>query len=264
MSLRILCLHAHPDDAEILAGGTLALLAARGHKVIIASMTAGDCGSDTRPAEEISDIRRTEAARAAAMIGAEYFCLGFHDLVIFHDDSSRRRVTAALRKHRADIVLTASPQDYHCDHEATSLLVRDACFACSVPNYGTAAFVPAPPLPRIPHLYFVDPIDGVDRDGRPQTPQFVVEVGSVMETKKRMLASHESQRAWLQRLHRIDDYIEQMAAWNRKRGDLAGVEFGEGFRHYTGHPWPTEPVLEEALGGELVRTIGPIADTTRR
>jgi len=253
MSLRILCLHAHPDDAEILAGGTLALLAERGHKVIIASMTAGDCGSDTRRPEEISDIRRTEAARAAAMIGAEYVCLGFHDLMIFQDDAARRRVTAALRKHRADIILTASPRDYHCDHEATSLLVRDACFACSAPNYGTAAFGPAPALTQIPHLYFVDPIEGVDRDGVPQPPQFVVDVGSVMETKKRMLASHESQRAWLQRQHRIDDYIDQMEQWSAKRGALAGLAFGEGFRHYTGHPWPCEPVLEEALGTELAK-----------
>ena len=254
MSLRILCLHAHPDDAEILAGGTLALLAERGHRVAIASMTAGDCGSDSHRPEEISDIRRTEAAKAAALIGAEYHCLGFHDLVIFNDDSSRRRVTAALRKHRPDIILTASPLDYHCDHESTSLLVRDACFACSAPNYGTAAFGPGPSLPRIPHLYFVDPIEGVDRDGRPQTPHFVVNVGAMMEMKKRMLASHESQRAWLQRQHGIDDYIVQMTEWTRNRGALAGLEFGEGFRHYTGHPWPSEPVLEEALGAEVVRT----------
>jgi len=39
---RVLSIHAHPDDAEILAGGTLALLAGRGHHITIATMTPGD------------------------------------------------------------------------------------------------------------------------------------------------------------------------------------------------------------------------------
>lgn len=251
MSLRVLCLHAHPDDPEILAAGTLALLAAAGHKVSIATMTAGDCGSDAHSPQEISDIRRSEAARSASIIGADYHCLGFHDMVIFNDDTSRRKVTAALRRHRPDIVLTASPLDYHADHEATSLLVRDACFAASVPNYGTAAFDPARSLPAIPHLYFVDPVGGVDRDGNPQIPHFAVDVSTVFETKRRMLSQHESQRAWLQRQHGMDDFLDQMTAWCRKRGALAGLEYGEGFRHYTAHPWPTAPLLEETLGATV-------------
>jgi N-acetylglucosamine malate deacetylase 1 len=253
MSKRILCLHAHPDDPEILAGGTLALLAAAGHKVLMVTMTSGDCGSDQHSADEISDIRRSEAARSAALIGADYFCLGFHDMVIFNDDASRRKVTAALRRHRPDIILTASPLDYHADHEATSILVRDACFAASAPNYGTASFDPSRALPAIPHLYFVDPVDGVDRDGRPQRPHFVVDVASVFDTKTRMLSQHESQRAWLKRQHSMDDFLEQMTIWCKQRGALAGIEYGEGFRHYTGHPWPADPALESLLGEALVK-----------
>jgi LmbE family N-acetylglucosaminyl deacetylase len=42
------------------------------------------------------------------------------------------RVTELIREAAPDIVLTGSPIDYHPDHEATSLLVRDACFATSV------------------------------------------------------------------------------------------------------------------------------------
>lgn len=165
MKKRILCLHAHPDDAEILAGGTLALLATRGHNVIIATMTAGDCGSVEYGPQEIARIRQSEAARAAAVIGAQYHWIGFADLAIFTDDPSRRRVTAALRRLRPDIVLTASPRDYHCDHEATSDLVTDACFGSSAPNYLTQAYDQAPALSAIPHLYYVDPAEGIDRDG---------------------------------------------------------------------------------------------------
>ncbi|MEO8028086.1 MAG: PIG-L family deacetylase, partial [Bryobacteraceae bacterium] len=43
--MRILAIHAHPDDCEILAGGALTQLSRRGHAVHIVTMTPGDCGS---------------------------------------------------------------------------------------------------------------------------------------------------------------------------------------------------------------------------
>src|SRR5690242_16416257 len=125
---RVLAIHAHPDDVEILAGGTLALLAERGHSVTIATMTPGDCGSAELGPEEIAAVRRKEAAASARLIGAEYVCVEFRDLAIFNDDASRRKVTAVLRRTRPDLILTSSPVDYLCDHEAASALVRDACF----------------------------------------------------------------------------------------------------------------------------------------
>lgn len=250
---RIVLIHAHPDDAEILAGGTLALLAERGHSLTIVTMTPGDCGSTERTPEEISAVRRAEARAAAALIGADYVCAEFRDLAIFSDDASRRRVTALLRRLRPDLVLTASPVDYMCDHEATSELVRDACFGAPAPNYDTSAWDPAPALEAIPHLYFVDPIGGVDRDGRLVLPDFVVDIGGLFETKRAMLARHESQRQWLLRHHGMDNYLETMEQWTRSRGRLAGCEFGEGFRLYKGHPYPQTPLLEELLGPERVR-----------
>ncbi len=254
---RILSIHAHPDDAEILAGGTLALLAARGHQVLIVTMTPGDCGSAELGPEEIAAIRREEAAHAAALIGAEYWCAEFRDLSIYTDDGSRRRVVEILRRARPDVVLTASPVDYLVDHETTSSLVRDACFGAPIRNYTTGAPQPAPPLDRIPHLYFMDPVGGVDRDGREVRPDFVVNVESVMEEKKLMLARHKSQREWLLKHHGIDDYLETMERWTRECGRRAGLEFGEGFRRYKGHPYPQTPLLEELLGSELVVRTAP-------
>lgn len=245
--MRIVCIHAHPDDAEFLAGGTLALLAQAGHKVVILTMTSGDCGSTALPPEEIADLRRLEAQRAAAVIGAEHHTLGFKDLSIFEDDSSRRRVTAALRRHRPDLVLTASPRDYHCDHEATSRLVTDACFGASAPNYHTQAFDQAPALPAIPHLYYVDPAEGIDREGNTVPADFFIDVGGVMEMKRKMLAAHASQREWLRRQHGMDDYLETMEEWTLSRGRLCGVEWAEGFRQYKGHAYPRTPLLQELL-----------------
>ena len=88
MTKRVLSIHAHPDDMEILAGGTLALLARMGHQITIVTMTPGDCGSAERGPDEIAAVRRNEAAHAAEVIGAEYFCAEFRDFSFFVD---RRR-----------------------------------------------------------------------------------------------------------------------------------------------------------------------------
>lgn len=207
-------------------------------------MTAGDCGSGIYGPDEISAIRRAEAAASAKLIGAEYRCAGFRDLAIFNNDASRRKVTGLLRDLRCEIVLTASPSDYLCDHEATSELVRDACFAASVPNYSA----PGPePTRKIPALYFLDPIEGTDRGGKTVVPDFTIDVASTFETKRAMLAQHESQRSWLKQQHGMDDYIAQMERWTRACGSRAGIIFGEGFRQYRVHPYPHEPVLQQAL-----------------
>ncbi len=166
-TVRVLALHAHPDDVEFQCAGTLALLREAGCAVTIATMTPGDCGSAEHDSEAIAEIRRGEARASAALIGADCVCLEFRDMAIFNDDDSRRRVTEALRRARPDIILTAPPVDYLCDHEMTSLLVRDACFAASCPNYATRQWEPAPPMTAIPHLYFVDALEGADREGKP-------------------------------------------------------------------------------------------------
>ena len=72
----------------------------------------------------------------------------------------------------------------------------------------------APVLPAIPHLYFLDPDEGRDREGRTVMPQFVVDVSPYIELKKSMLACHESQRKWLQKHHGMDNYIETMEEWS--------------------------------------------------
>jgi len=251
--VNILAIHAHPDDVEILGAGTLAQLAAAGHNITIVTMSPGDCGSDNHSQEEIAAIRRGEAARSAARIGAGYRCAEFRDMNIFSDDASRRRVTEILRQVAAELVITASPVDYLCDHEATSQLVRDACFAAIIPNYATGASNAAPPLRAIPHLYFMDPLGGVDREGRPVLPDFFVNVTAQMETKTAMLAEHASQREWLLRHHGIDNYLETMKAWTHENGRRAGVEYAEGFRRYKGHPYPESPLLEELPGVSVIR-----------
>jgi len=246
--ISVLALHAHPDDVEFQCAGTLALLRELGCHVTIATMTPGDCGSAEYDAEAISAIRREEARSSAALIGATYVCLEFRDLAIFNDDDSRRRVTEAIRRAAPSIILTAPPADYIADHEMTSLLVRDACFAASCPNYTTRQWEPAAPLEKIPHLYFVDPLEGTDRRGRPVPPDFLVDVSPVFPTKRDMLACHASQRNWLLRQHGIDEYLEIQARWGARRGAEVGVAQAEAFRQYRGHPYPQDNLLLHVLG----------------
>ena len=245
---KVLALHAHPDDIEFQCAGTLILLREAGCEVTIATMTPGDCGSAVHDAEAIAAIRREEARAAAAMIDARYICLEFRDLAIFNDDESRRRVTEVLRRVAPSIILTAPPSDYIADHEMTSLLVRDACFAASCPNYATRQWDPAVPLVEIPHLYFVHPVEGRDRDGREVPVDFRVDVSRVFDTKRQMLASHASQRDWLMRQHGIDEYLAMQERWGGLVGAEIGVAQAEAFRQYRGHPYPQDNLLLQLVG----------------
>jgi len=244
---RVLAIHAHPDDVEFQCAGTLLLLKERGCHITIATMTPGDCGSAEMDALRIAECRRAEAKKAADILGAECFCLEFRDLQIVHDNPSRKKVTEFIRRTRPDIVFTAPPTDYMADHEMTSRLVRDACFNASVPNYATEADDPAPPTLKIPHLYYMDPVQGMDGFGDPLPIGGLIDVSTVWDKKRAMLACHESQRNWLLRQHGIDEYLEMQARWSRRRGWEINVEFAEAFRQHRGHPYPHDDLLRSVL-----------------
>jgi N-acetylglucosamine malate deacetylase 1 len=245
----IVAVHAHPDDLEILAGGTLAYLASIGHAVTMVTATAGEGGSADLPPNETGRTRMAEATAAAGRIGAKYRCLGFPDLGVFNDDASRRKVTELLRETCPDVVITASPADYHPDHEAISVLVRDACFAAPVANYRTGT---AGALPGIPALYFTDAIGGRDRDGQKLKREFGVDIGRHYETKRAMVSDHRSQVSWVTRQHGIADFVDDMDAWTRKVGADFGVSHAEAFRQYRHPPYPREMKLQHLLGAALL------------
>jgi LmbE family N-acetylglucosaminyl deacetylase len=245
--ITVLAIHAHPDDIELQCAGTLLRLAQRGCKISLATMTPGDCGSAELPPEEIAAVRRAEAKQAADLIGADYTCLEFRDLSIVVDNESRRRVTEVIRRVRPAIVMTAPPVDYMSDHEMTSRLVRDACFNASCPNYVTQQWDPAPATTGIPHLYYVDAIQGIDYFGRPLPTDFIVDITMTFEKKNEMLACHESQRAWLRRQHGLDEYLDGCRRWSAARGKEIGVEYGEAFTQHRGHPYPHDDLLTKLL-----------------
>jgi len=251
-TVAVLALFAHPDDAEFLCAGTLLHLADRGAKVHLATMTAGDCGSAILPPAKISSIRRKEAARAAAMLGGEYTCLGQKDLLVLYDRPTISKVLELVRRVDPALVLTHSPTDYMVDHEITSRLCQSACFAACAPNFRTGVRRPAKPVRGIPHLYYTQPFADKDILGNEIAPNVLVDITATLERKEKMLACHESQRAWLkaqQEISQVDEPMRQMA---RRAGMFAGFTWGEGFRQHLGQGYPQNNLLGKLLGN-LVR-----------
>jgi LmbE family N-acetylglucosaminyl deacetylase len=244
----VLSVLAHPDDAEFLCAGTLIRLAQKGWNVHIATMTPGDCGSADLDAAIISAIRRAEGATAAAQIGANYHCLEERDLRVIYKESALEKVVRLMRQTRADLVLTHSPADYHLDHEMCSTLTRAAAFAAAVPNFQEAQGPVTQPLDRVPHLYYCDPLEGVDALGREIPPAFCIDISAVIDQKAHMLAAHASQRDWLLKHHGVDHYIDAMREWSQRRGREVGVAYAEGFRQHLGHSYPKNNWLVEVLG----------------
>lgn len=246
----VLSLGAHPDDAEFMCAGTLALLRERGWEVHIATFTPGDCGTVEYSREEISRIRKSEAARAVSLLGGHYHCLECDDAFIMYDRPTLLKAIALVRKVRPKIVFTLSPSDYMVDHEMSSRLTQSACFCCGIVNIETPR---AKPFEPIPHLYYTDAVEGKDKLGAEIAPGFVVDTSSVIDIKTKMLVCHESQRNWLLAHHGIDEYTDQMKKLGRKRGAAIGAEFGEGFRQHLGHAYPQDNLLKAELG-DLVHT----------
>ena len=260
----VLALMAHPDDAEFLCGGTLALLAQQGWSIHVATATAGDCGSSTLGPDEIAAIRRQEAASAARVLGGQYHCLERRDLQVRYDAETLVAACGLLRTVRPRLVITHSPSDYMLDHEQTSLVARAAAFNAPIPNAAAPPGYPAHtagnqpgalgarPLGAIPHLYYADPIEGKDYLGDPVLPRVLIDISTTLDTKLAMLACHASQREWLRSHHGVDDYLDSARRWGRERGALAGFAYAEGFRQHRGHAYPQDDLLTLTLPGRAI------------
>lgn len=235
---------AHPDDCEFTCAGTLALLHKNGWEVNIATMTAGDCGSKELDKAAISDIRKKEARKAVEILNGKYFCLEEEDVFILYERATILKTIELVRKVRPKIVFAPSPTDYMIDHEITSRLIQTACFAAGMPNIKTAD---GKAFDQIPYLYYVDPFEGKDKLGNVIKPSIIVDIGSTIETKKKMLACHESQKKWLKSYHGIDETLFSMKQFSLSRGKLIGRNYGEGFRMHMGHAFSRKNILKSEL-----------------
>lgn len=248
MSGSVVAVMAHPDDIEIHILGTLALLKDRGFDVHFVTVCRGDVGSKERSREETAAMRFKEAEASARLFGATYDNLGWDDLRAEYSMELKTRIVSTLRRHRADFVITHAREDYMADHEFTSMLAREACFAAPAPNWPTPDQEQCGPIHAIPEFYYADPTSQHDRDGEFVKMPIVVDVSSMMDRKEACLACHDSQRSWLRSQHGEDNYILSMREWSRVRGEQIGVAYGEGLRQHLGYPFPKSSKLIETLG----------------
>jgi LmbE family N-acetylglucosaminyl deacetylase len=184
--LRILVLGAHPDDADIKAGGTATRWRRLGHEVKFVSVTNGGAGHQTLRGEALVARRRAEAQAAGAVIGATYDVLDNPDGGLLPTLEARQQIIRLIRGFKPDLILTHRPNDYHPDHRYTAILVQDAAYLVTVP----AICPDTPHLERDPIiLYLSDDF----KKPMPFSADIVVDIGSEMETLVDMLHCHVSQ-----------------------------------------------------------------------
>lgn len=225
--MNILFAGAHPDDLEILCGGTIALCVEAGHEVWMAIATNGNVGSPDLDRDAIARIRKEEAARAAHTLGAKGFIwMNEEDEFLFEDKRTRLKWVDAIRRAQADVIVTHHPHDYHPDHTATSKGVTDARILSAVRLIETGH----PPLPQSPELFYMDSVAGLNFE-----PRIYTDISTVYEKKMEALRCHQSQNAWIASIFNHD--LTRLASLQSSfRGLQAGVAYAEAFLQPT--YWP--------------------------
>lgn len=218
--MNVLAVGAHPDDLEILCGGTLRRYVERGDHVVMCHASRGDRGALASTRDDVAAVRLTEARAAAELAGATHACLGFSDGEIDPSDAGQRTAVVDLvREHRPDVIITHAPGDYMGDHNAISQLVFECSFHATLPLLESARRAHDVVAP----LFYMDTLAGVGF-----TPTEYVDVTTTIDTKRAMLQAHASQGAWL-RDHDGIDVVADMVTAARYRGMQCGVAYAEGF-----------------------------------
>lgn len=233
--MKLMAIVAHPDDASIFCGGTLAKHSDRGDEIHITHMTRGEYGGmDEWNQSDLADVREEEAREAGNVLGGGTSFLDFKDGRIEYSLKNRQYVNDEIRKRSPDLILTHSPEDQHPDHRITSKLVSDAFYLASLPlaesDYG--------PVDPDNLFYFGKETSGFE-------PSLFVNISEHFGTKETAIRCHESQFDFLKEHGGIDrefdDLLIEVEARAKNYGRRTGVSYAEGFD-------PLHTVAQEFLG----------------
>jgi mycothiol S-conjugate amidase len=158
-ALRLMCVHAHPDDESSKGAATMARYVAEGHDVMVVTCTGGDAGSILNPAmdrpdvlENMPAIRRAEMARAAEILGVQHRWLGFVDsglpegdplpplpegcFALADPDEATAPLVALIREFRPHVLVTYDENGGypHPDHIKTHEISMAAFDAAGDPD----------------------------------------------------------------------------------------------------------------------------------
>jgi LmbE family N-acetylglucosaminyl deacetylase len=235
--LRILIIKAHPDEAEIYAGGTAALFAELGHMVKFLSLTNGCCGHYEMSGQELVDRRKREGLEAANRLGiAEYEVLDTPDGELLPDIATRKEVIRQIRRWKADIVITFHPEKgHHSDNRYTGDAVRDAApFVAHVP----LAVPEVPSLDKQPLYLLMPDYSMLDR----YKADIAIDIGPSLEKKLLGCDAHASQ------------FYESSPYAKGKLDEVPAT--WEGRREYILRDWSRSFLKKEIMTGSLVKWYG--------
>jgi N-acetylglucosamine malate deacetylase 1 len=213
--LDYLVIAAHPDDAELGAGGAILSLKALGARVGVLDLTSGE----PTPHGSV-ELRQRETAAASAILKLDWRGnLGLPNRAIVADIDSRARLAGMIRQLRPRVLLTHYWEDAHPDHVAASALVDAARFWAKL----TKTDLPGEPHHPARVLYFLS----VHLRLHAQ-PSFVLDVSAYQEEKMRAIACYHSQ--FIQGRPTaaptiLDDLNDRARYW----GWTIGARYGEPF-----------------------------------
>lgn len=178
----------HPDDQELGMGGTIALLAAQGHRVLLLDATDGEPTPYGDPA-----TRREEAAAAAAALSSpgnpvERRLLGLKNRRVEHTVEARHLVAGAIRAWQAEVLFVPYFEDAHPDHRAVTLIAEDARFDAKLTGQPMPGDEGRPPIyPRWLFHYYATHLRIVPR------PSFIVDVTAFADRRDAAIRAYRSQ-----------------------------------------------------------------------
>jgi bacillithiol biosynthesis deacetylase BshB1 len=175
----ILAIAAHPDDIELICGGTLIRAQMLGRSTGILDLAAGELASRGTP-----ELRAKEAAKAAKVMGVSVReNLGFPDGGIQNTPETRAKVAVVIRKLQPKIVITHSLHGRHPDHPIVAQLVRDACFVAGLKKLD----------PKVPAHRPRKVVHALSYREDNEKPTFVVDISDAFEKKLEAIGCYESQ-----------------------------------------------------------------------
>jgi len=223
MKLDILVFGAHPDDAELGCGATIAKEISLGKKVGIIDLTRGELG--TRGSADLRDI---EAANAAKILGVSVReNLRFEDGFFTNDKKHQLEVIKMIRKYQPEIVLCNAIDDRHIDHSKGSKLVSDACFLSGLLKIETLVGEKQQEKWRPKQVYHYIQWKNIE-------PDFVIDVTGFIDIKEKSIMAYSSQFFNSNSLEpetpiTSKNFIDSVNYRARDLGRLIGVDFAEGY-----------------------------------
>ncbi len=223
MKLDVLVFAAHPDDAELSMGGTIAKFSGEGLKVGIADFTQGELGTRGTP-----ETREQEANSASEILGITVReNLALKDGEIKAEKDAMLKVVNLIRKYTPAIIFAPYSNDRHPDHIGASALVKQAMFFSGLPKIETFDNGKLQTAYRPKKLFYFMQTYQFD-------PKFIVDISNTFETKMKSVYAYGSQ-FYNPESKEPETFISQpkfvkyLEARARVYGFQIGKEYGEPF-----------------------------------